>query len=74
MKYGKLIDGDLYIAPNILIKDNKQHINPPKELYLELGYFPLEFTPKPICNNDLLAISICRWEQLDDRILQVWVF
>ena len=43
MAYGKLIGAKLFEAPNILNKDGKQYINPPESVYLELGYFPVQY-------------------------------
>lgn len=52
IKYIKIIGGEVYDAPSIIIKDGKQYINPPKELYIEMGYEPIEYDKESENDND----------------------
>lgn len=46
-KYGKLENGNLTYAPNILIVGNEQIINAPPEVYASRGWLPIVKTDPP---------------------------
>ena len=70
MAYGKLIGGKLIEAPNVLNKDGKQYINPPKELYLEYGYLPLEYTNIPDIKLGYHLVQ--SWINVNNTLVQRW--
>lgn len=70
MAYGKLLNGKLVEAPNVLNKDGKQYINPPEELYLEYGYLPLEYTTIPNIKEGYHLIQ--SWVNSGDKLTQSW--
>jgi hypothetical protein len=45
--YGKLIEGNLRIAPKVLPGEGTIVYNPPAEMYLAQGWKPVEFTEAP---------------------------
>ena len=70
MAYGKLLNGKLVEAPNVLNKDGKQYINPPEELYLEYGYLPLEYTTIPDVKEGYHLVQ--SWVNVGDKMIQGW--
>ena len=71
MKYGKLINGHLFYAPNPINTDNNWYGNPPVNIYLEQGYKPVEYTEEPEYIEGYEYIS--EWEETEDKIIQRWV-
>ena len=55
--YGKLIEGNLQIAPKKLNGDGVVVYNPPAEMYREQGW-------KPVCESG--------WEETAEAIVQTW--
>lgn len=45
--FGKIIDGKLQIAGNIITTDKGTITNPKDEMFIELGYKEIEYTEKP---------------------------
>lgn len=72
MIFGKVINGELHIAPNILNKDGKQYINPPEELYLELGYLPVEYAEMP--NEKEGYHLVQNWFEDRNQLVQNWTY
>lgn len=70
MAYGKLVNGQLIEAPKVLNKNGKQYINPPEELYLEYGYFPMEYTEIPLLINGYHLVQ--SWIFMSNRLVQKW--
>ena len=70
MKYGKLIDGNLVLAPNPIIIGDRQIGNPPGEVYIEQGYKPVIFTDPPVVAEGYVAVP--GWEEQADEIVQTW--
>lgn len=68
--YGKLIDGELYIAPKKLNGDGVIVYNPPAEMYLEQGWKPIEYTDPPEAPSGYYYES--GWEEQTDAIVQTW--
>lgn len=71
--YGKIIDGQLYQAPNP-VKFNGYWIGNPKlELLLSLGYKPVVFTdpPDPISETGWWTDT---WTEDEEKITQGWTW
>lgn len=69
--YGKLIEGNLQIAPKKLNGDGVVVYNPPAEMYLAQGWTPVVFTDPsddPPEGYDYEP----RWEEQADSIVQIW--
>ena len=68
--YGKLIEGNLQIAPKKLNGDGVVVYNPPAEMYLEQGWKPVEYTDPPEAPSGYYYES--GWEEQTDAIVQTW--
>ena len=70
--YGKLIDGELQIAPKKLNGDGVVVYNPPAEMYLAQGWKSVAYTEQP---DDPPAGYYYEsgWEEQTDAIVQTWV-
>lgn len=68
--YGKLIEGDLTIAPRNLPGDGVVVYNPPAEMYLSQGWKPVQFTEEPEAPSGYYYES--GWEETDEAIVQTW--
>lgn len=68
--YGKLIDGNLKIAPRKLNGDGVVVYNPPEAMYRAAGYKPVKFTDAPEAPEGYYYES--GWEEQDDAIVQTW--
>ena len=68
--YGKLIKGELQIAPKKLNGDGVIVYNPPAEMYLAAGYKPVTFTDAPDAPSGYTCES--GWEEQTDAIVQTW--
>lgn len=68
--HGKLIDGNLTIAPRKLNGDGVVVYNPPAEMYLAAGYKPVEFTDSPEAPEGYTYESA--WEDTAESIVQTW--
>lgn len=69
--YGKLINGELNVAPKKLSGDGVTVWNPPIEMYLIRGWKPIVFTDLP---NDPPTGYYYEegWEEQSDAIVQTW--
>ena len=69
--YAKLINGALRSAPKKVDYNGKVIFNPPEEILLDMGYFPVTYTDMP---SDALNGQHyeSHWEQTDTEIVQVW--
>lgn len=72
MKYAKLINNHLQIAPNPIIIDDRQIGNPPGEVYTAEGYKPVRFTDPPTEPTEGYQWSEV-WSETDTEIVQGWV-
>lgn len=70
MNYAKLIDGDLILAPNPILVDDKYIGNPPGEVYLAEGYLPVIYTDPTQTEPGYVAVY--GWYDEGDAIRQVW--
>lgn len=70
MKYAKLIDNNLVLAPNPIVIGDRQIGNPSDEVYVEQGYKPVVYTDPPTVEAGYIAIS--EWIDEGDEIVQVW--
>lgn len=70
MRYGKLIDRKLVLAPNPIIIGDRQIGNPPGEVYTEQGYKPVVYTDPPVVEPGFIAVP--GWEEQDEAIVQTW--
>lgn len=68
--YGKLINGNLTIAPRKLSGDGVVVYNPPESMYRERGYKPVEFTDAPEAPEGYTYES--GWEETAESIVQTW--
>lgn len=70
--YGKLIEGNLYIAPRIIYTDEKTIINPTDEQLKKLGYKKVIQAAAPE-NIDGQCLNYS-WIEIEDKIEQQWIF
>lgn len=70
MKYAKFVAGNLILAPNPIIVEDRQIGNPPGEVYLEQGYKPVRYTDPPETEPGYIAVS--GWEETSEEIVQIW--
>lgn len=70
MKYGKLINNQLVLAPNPIIIADRQIGNPPGEVYISDGYKPVVYTDPPTVEPGYAAVP--GWEENVLEIVQVW--
>ena len=69
--YAKLISGILRSAPKKVDYNGKTIFNPPEDVLMELGYFPVIYTDTP---TDVPSGQHyeSHWEQNETEIVQVW--
>lgn len=70
--YGKLIEGNLQIAPKKLNGDGVVVYNPPAEMYLEQGWKPVIFIDEPEVQKGYTYES--KWVENENEIIQTWEF
>ena len=70
MKYAKLIDGNLSIAPNPILHNGSWYGNPPSEIYEAEGYKPVVYADPPETEPGLIAVP--GWAETDEAIIQTW--
>lgn len=70
MVYGKLIDGELVLAPRMVIYNGRRVANPKPEILLALGYKPVEYTDPPAPIEGYHPES--SWIETDNAIVQIW--
>lgn len=70
MKYAKLIDGEIFFAPNPIIIGDRQIGNPPGEVYEAEGYKPVVYTDPPVVEPGYIAVP--GWEETAEEIVQIW--
>lgn len=68
--YGKLIDGNLRIAPKMLHIGSNNVWNPTEEQYNAAGYKPVAFTEMPEAPEGYYYES--GWEEQETAIVQTW--
>lgn len=68
--YGKLIEGNLQIAPKKLNGDGVVVYNPPAEMYLEQGWKPVIFIDEPEVQKGYTYES--KWVENENKIIQTW--
>lgn len=68
--YGKLIDGELKVAPKKLIIEDTQVWNAPAEQYLAQGWLHVIFTEAPEAPEGYYYES--GWEEENETIVQTW--
>lgn len=68
--YGKLIDGELQIAPKKLNGDGVVVYNPTAEMYLEQGWKPVIFIDEPEVQKGYTYES--KWVENENKIIQTW--
>ena len=71
MNYGKLIDGNLVLAPRHYIEGDYQISNPTQEMLIARGYKPITYTDPP-SEPDEGYIWVEKWYETDSDILQAW--
>lgn len=69
--YAKLMYGTLRSAPNKVDYNGKTIFNPPEEILLDMGYFPVTYTDMPTDAPDGKHYE-SSWSQTDTEIVQVW--
>lgn len=72
MRYAKLIDGNLSIAPNPIKYNGLWYGNPPPEIYLAEGYKPVTITDQP--EPPGVGRWVETWTETDDAIVQGWTW
>ncbi len=73
MKYGKLIDGALTKAPNVIYSKDKVIYQPNQETYLENGYKPIIEVPYPEYNGTEEKFYTSQYTEEDSQIVQTWI-
>lgn len=69
--YAKLESGALRRAPNKVTHNNKIIFNPPEDVILKLGYFPVTYMDMPVDAPEGKHYE-SHWEQTETEIVQVW--
>ena len=69
--YAKLVNGTLRSAPKKVDYNGKTIFNPPEEILLDMGYFPVAYTDMPMDAPDGQHYE-SHWKQTDTEIVQVW--
>lgn len=72
MTYAKLINGDLFYAPNPILHDGFRIGNPPAEVYLAEGYMPVVCTEQPEPQG--VGWWNETWSETETSIVQGWVW
>ena len=70
MRYAKLIDGELILAPNKLVGETTTVYNPTPEMLMAEGYKPVRFTDPPVVPEGFYSAP--DWEEHEDEIVQTW--
>ena len=70
MRYAKLIEGELILAPNPIIIGDRQIGNPPGEVYEAEGYKPVIYTEPPVVEPGYVAVP--GWTETAEEIVQTW--
>lgn len=70
MKYAKLIDNRLIIAPNPILHNGLWVGNPPAEVLGAEGYKPVRYTEPPTVEPGF--VSVPGWEETPEAIVQTW--
>lgn len=68
--YGKLIDGNLRIAPKMLHIGSNNVWNPTADQYAADGYKPVEYTEMPEAPDGYTYKP--GWEEQENVIVQIW--
>ena len=69
--YAKLTNGILRSAPKKVDCNGKTIFNPPDDILLDVGYFPVTYIDMPTDAPDGQHYE-SHWEQTDTEIVQVW--
>lgn len=69
--YAKLINGTLRSAQKKVDYNGKVIFNPPDDILLDMGYFPVTYIDMPTDAPDGQHYE-SHWEQTDTEIVQVW--
>lgn len=69
--YAKLINGTLRSATKKVDYNGKLIFNPPDDVLLDMGYFPVTYTDMPTDAPDGQHYE-SSWSQTDAEIVQVW--
>lgn len=69
--YAKLTNGILISAPKKVDYNGKTIFNPPDDVLLDMGYFPVVYADMPTDAPDGQHYE-SHWEQTDTEIVQVW--
>lgn len=70
MKYGKITNGELMLAPNRIEKDGAVTYNPSAEMLAEEGYLPITESPMPESEEGKRYIP--HYEESEGEIVCVW--
>ncbi len=69
MNYGKIINGNLELLKMPLMENNKDIFTNDKNIILQNGYKPVEYS-EPEQKEGFLPV--CSFIEKEDKILQVW--
>lgn len=72
MRYAKLIDGNLSIAPNPILHNGSWYGNHPGSIYEAEGYKPVSLTNQP--EPPGVGWWIETWAETEDAIVQGWTW
>ena len=70
MKYGKLINGELILAPRKLVGEETTTYNPTPEMLESAGYKPVVYTNPPVVEEGYVAVA--GWVEENDEIVETW--
>lgn len=68
--YAKMLDGNIFYAPNPILHNGSYMGNPPQEVYKAEGYKPVTYTDQPAPPGSGWFVET--WSETDDAIVQGW--
>lgn len=70
MKYAKLINNTLFLAPNPIHIGTRWRVNPPGSVYEAEGYKVVQYTKQPEAPSGYFYAET--WTETEDAIVQGW--
>lgn len=67
--FGKISNGSIYYAPNPLVIDGVKYSTNDKELFRRAGYYPVEYTERPVKSG---YYHLPTFVQEGEVIKQIW--
>lgn len=70
MRYGKLTDSCIELAPNPLVIDGRHIFTNDPDIFKQQGYLPIETTPAPECPEGYQLTY--KWAEVNGSIVRIW--